>query len=335
MRKNSKIFALTWLAPVLLVTTIDSMAKGDTAQTAMQITQRITSNKNHEVFMPPNILHLRQTTLNSNIDEATFNAIIDRAYDFYQPIVSSYGATLEIMRGWEYDDVNALAGRSGDIWTVIMFGGLARAPEVTADGFALVICHEMGHHLGGYPFSAGATWSGSEGQSDYFATHSCARQMWRDDDNTGFGEHVHPTAKTHCDAEWNHQSERDLCYRVSFAAQSLGDLLGSLEGATASYDTPDETRVSMTRKSHPNAQCRLDTYLAGSLCKVEPNPYQIPGINALIDIDSIYAEQESALQQCSRASHDLSVYGVHDIYRPRCWFRPSLTSRDIAIPVNN
>ena len=69
--------------------------------------------------------------------------------------------------------VNANASQRGRTWIVNMYGGLARRPEITPDGFAMVLCHELGHHMGGFPFVSG--WAANEGQSDLFATLSCGR----------------------------------------------------------------------------------------------------------------------------------------------------------------
>lgn len=84
------------------------------------------------------------------------------------------------MRLW-----NASAQRMGSTWVVNMYGGLARHNEITIDGFALVLCHEIGHHLGGAPKYGGFnTWGTNEGGSDYFATLKCLRRIFQNDDNT-------------------------------------------------------------------------------------------------------------------------------------------------------
>jgi uncharacterized protein YkwD len=59
-------------------------------------------------------------------------------------------------------------------------------------------------------------------------------------------------------------------------------------------DTPDPTVVDKTQSKHPKAQCRLDTYLAGSLCSKAYDVNQIP-------------KDEFAF--CSN--------------RPKCWFKAS------------
>jgi hypothetical protein len=335
MKRINRLIAIVWFT-----STVPAISMGATDQTAAHPAIAADQHQSNEVevseqFLPPNTLHLRKAVQGSGIDEAQFNAIIDQIEAFYQPIVSSHSANLLVGRVWESDSVNAQASQNGNNWIILVAGGIARAPEMTADGFALVMCHEMGHHIGGYPFAASTTWATAEGQADYFATHSCARDLWRDDDNSEYSAQVHPTAKAKCDTEWAYQNERELCYRVTQASQALADLLGALEDTTVSYDTMDPSQVTSTYKGHPDAQCRLDTYLVGSLCNIEYDRDNIPGKFALIDLYSIYSEQEAALQTCARASHDLGVYGVNEAYRPRCWHRPNLTSHDITIPANH
>src|SRR5687768_16763139 len=116
-------------------------------------------------ILPPNDLHLQDNIFEfqSNVSEEEFNRVIERAEDVYGPVMEQFGATLEINRLWDNSTVNASAYQSGRTWYVNMYGGLARRPEVTPDGFAMVLCHELGHHLGGFPFSL--SWAANEGQS--------------------------------------------------------------------------------------------------------------------------------------------------------------------------
>ena len=92
------------------------------------------------------------------IDEIEFNKVIDKVVKIYEPIIAAEGATLDVSRNWEDGTVNAYASRSGDTWQIHMFGGLARHETITSDGFALVVCHEIGHHIGGAPKKT--LWSG-------------------------------------------------------------------------------------------------------------------------------------------------------------------------------
>ncbi|MEN9809018.1 MAG: hypothetical protein RLZZ488_585 [Pseudomonadota bacterium] len=270
---------------------------------------------------PPNKLHLQPIPHErSNISQAQFNSIIRKAEDIYAPVFRAHRATLKIYRYWDDDTVNASANQSGSLWEVNMYGGLARRPEVTPDGFTMVLCHELGHHLGGFSFynDDESTWAANEGQSDYFATQACAREMWKDEpeENTKARKTVKPFAKKVCDTNFTLQPERDICYRTSMAGLSLATLLAKLRKAPApKFETPDTSIVDVTFDEHPDSQCRLDTYVAGSLCSV---PFKMGVIPAKRLSNKFGAEAEREAGKSSCLARD----GWLSAQRPRCWFKP-------------
>lgn len=275
-------------------------------------------------ILPPNDLHLEDNlfTEDANMTEQEFSQIIDSIIDPYRDVVASHGGNLEVKKLWTNSTVNASAQQIGSSWIVNMYGGLARRPEVTQDGFALVVCHELGHHLGGYAFYGNGQWAASEGQSDYFASQACARRVWAADTakNAEFRNNVHPTAKSGCDTAWQTEADQNLCYRIAMAGESLAGLLAALGNATVDFDRPDTSKVSTTNTRHPKGQCRLDTYFAGALCKAEFDPMVIPGRNHPQGQTSVDAEREAAKYSCTRAAfHAMGN-------RPRCWFKPQLES---------
>ena len=270
-------------------------------------------------FLPPNTLHLEDTVLRSNVSEAEFNDAIDKAEEFYKPrIKEAFGGKLKVNRRWDDSTVNASASQMWGTWSANMYGGLARRPEVTTDGFTLVICHEIGHHVAGFPFSS--SWAGDEGQSDYFATLSCARELWREEveTNAAFRDIVPEFPKALCDKVWTNELDQDLCYRSMMGGKSLADLLSALRDTEVDFETPSQNKVNKTSHSHPAGQCRLDTYMAGALCDAEWNPLEIPGKDLGRQRNSADAEEDSAQYTCSR-SQDFEI-GV----RPNCWFASQL-----------
>lgn len=273
-------------------------------------------------FLPDNDLHLQDHPMFAeNMTEEEFVAIIERVESYYAPIVESHGGKLKVEKRWTDRTVNAYAQRVGDDWMVSMFGGLARRSEVTPDGFMLVVCHELGHHLAGFPFSR--SWAANEGQSDFFATQSCAKNIWGSDTatNASFRDTVKETAKQKCDTIYFNTQDQDLCYRTAMAGESLAVLLGALRRSqTPTFETPDSSVVEKTNNSHPQAQCRLDTFLNGALCNVHFDENFIPGSeqggwNGNVKV----AEQESLNNSCSqfKAEHELSM-------RPHCWFKQTI-----------
>jgi hypothetical protein len=257
----------------------------------------------NSMYIPSNMKTL------GGITEDAFNKVMDRVEKIYSPIISAKGKTLFIERNWEDGTVNAYASQSGNTWKVAMFGGLARHEVITADGFALVVCHELGHHLGGLPKKRelfGSTWASNEGQADYFGTMKCLRKYMETENNIDIVKtmDIDPVASAKCNHSFSAPKDIAMCERGAMAGMSLGNLFKALRQSPTQlkFDTPDPSVVSKTNDSHPDSQCRLDTYFAGSLC--DKNHYD----------------------DVSNSNPNTNVCALIDGYnfgtRPLCWYKP-------------
>lgn len=281
----------------------------------------LAANSAHASILPPNDLD-REDNPNfiANITEAQFKEIIEGVVAQYRKPAAKYKAEISVNALWSNSTVNASAQQMGNQWIINMYGGLARRPEVTPDGFALVVCHELGHHFGGFAFKGGQ-WAANEGQADYFATHSCAKEVWRNQKkiNATFREQVGQFEKDKCDNVYDEQDEQDLCYRSAAAGLSLGTLLSKLRNSSEpKFDTPSQTVVKRTDDDHPDAQCRLDTYFQAALCAKKFDPMVIPGKNHPKGQGSLEAEKVAAKYSCTELD------GLELGNRPACWFHTRL-----------
>jgi hypothetical protein len=260
-----------------------------------------------EGFLPKNNLWISVDDKNAKgIDEVQFNSVIDKIEGIYAPIVATYGAELQVVRRWTDGTVNAYAEQIGSSWKVSMFGGLARHRTVTADGFALVVCHELGHHIGGAPKYSSDPWASNEGQSDYFATLKCLRRVWMDENNEEIIKNLDaPRALVDaCSANWANSTDRAICIRGGMAGESVAKLFAALSwGRQPRFDTPDTRVVSRTSDSHPATQCRLDTYFQGALC------------------EKTFTEDVAQNEEVAGTCH--GVTGQTSGLRPLCWFKPT------------
>lgn len=262
-------------------------------------------------FLPENDLWISaQTKSVTGMDEATFNTVIDKVVEIYEPIISSMGKKLNVERKWSDGTVNAYASQSGSTWNVAMFGGLARHEAITPDGFALVVCHELGHHIGGAPKKSswwGSSWASNEGQADYFATLKCLRKTWRAEDNASIVAkmEVPEVVTTKCAEQWTDAVDQVICQRGAMAGLSTANLFKNLRNSDvqADFNTPDPKVVSKTNHNHPAYQCRLDTYFQGALCQIDET----------VDVH----QKDESVGTCYRDSGDTT--GV----RPFCWFKPA------------
>lgn len=287
----------------------------------------------HASFLPKADLDKAQVqAFDNGMTESEFNKIISQIQNAYSPVVTQLGGKLSIRGDWKSTKLNAAASQMFGSWNVQITGALARRAELSADAFTLILCHELGHHLGGFalagspipdvplpiPIPVPATWAANEGQSDYFSTQVCARKLWAADLelNRQFKDKVHPLAQKQCDSQWSSDAERDLCYRVSVGAESIGaTMAGIKQEAVPKIETPDPSVVNKTNDGHPAIQCRLDTLVAGAYCPVVFNQSIIPGKKTPEGHASLEAEKEAAQFSCTA----FSGYSVG--LRPACWFK--------------
>jgi hypothetical protein len=276
-------------------------------------------------FLPPEILLKAQPSAQeSNITEAEFNQAVSGVQDAFAPVVSAMGNNLSISGDWKSTQLNAGSKEIFSSWQVYITGAIARRPEMTTDAITLILCHEMGHHLGGFPFIPSdfpfqPTWAAAEGEADYFSTQVCPHRMWGKavDENAKFRSQVHPFAKTACDASWSTQEQRDLCYRVSVGSEAvIATMAGIMNKPLPNFETPDQKIVDKTNVMYPSIQCRMDTLFHGDLCTASFDPTVIPGKNQGLDTPD--AEREASKFSCMKIS------GFSTGLRPECWFKARL-----------
>lgn len=260
-------------------------------------------------FLPPNDLKIPVGAADSRgILETQFNEVINTIEKIYKPVVAAQGRVLQINRLWTDATVNANASQSGNKDVLNMYGGLARHEAVTMDGFALVVCHELGHHLGGAPRKGGfSSWASVEGQSDYYANLKCLRQVFAEPAAAAFTrtKDSDAVAQQECDAAFTAPADRAVCLRAAMAGKSVARLFMALHNETVApgFDTPDPKVVTALFTDHPATQCRMDTYLQGSLCK-QPVAAPLSGTDA-------------AAGACTRSG------GFTGGFRPLCWYKPA------------
>lgn len=176
----------------------------------------------------------------SGVTEEQFDQVLDKIELVYGPIIRQLGKTLVVNKDWKDGTPNAYAHREGNEWHITMLGGLARLPGMNQMAFAIVACHELGHHLGRFPkYGRNSDWAATEGQADYFATLKCMKRMG---------------------------------WASTAGAKALATVMAKLlKMKPPSRSTRDKSVMLKTFESHPGPQCRLDTYDMGYLCLAKGN----------------------------------------------------------------
>lgn len=266
-------------------------------------------------MFPANNLHFPVNPKAGHMSEGVFKAVLLKVGSLIDQMPKNVQLPrIKIVPMWQNTDVNAYATiteveNNPSVVTqqriIAMFGGLARHPLMTVDGFALVACHEIGHHYGGYP-AKDARWAAAEGQADYYGTSKCLRYVFAGENNEALMKRrgVELTARLRCNHSFpNDREDAAICMRSAMAGLALAKTLASLSKEPPQVDlkTPEKEVVATTNVSYPSDQCRLDTYFRGALC---PEPANSPM--------SFQDPNKGACRQ--RSVFDFAS-------RPVCWFR--------------
>lgn len=261
-------------------------------------------------FLPHNNYKIPINSILANdMTEEQFKSIIKQFEDFFGPKIDrELNQELIIFKSWKSNTVNAYAEKDKGKVMITLYGGLARHKAITPDGLTLVLCHELGHHFGGFPKKNTNVWSSAEGQADYYSTMKCLRRIWAKADNAFalkdvlVPDHV----KLECAKTYVNDQEKILCQRMSMAGKSMALMIQDLDhdSIEPKFETPDELRVRATNIMHPYAQCRLDTVFNGAICPVS---------------EAIEFENDD---ESTGACHE--KLGDTRGTRPRCWFVPRL-----------
>ncbi|MBA2405831.1 MAG: hypothetical protein H0V66_13730 [Bdellovibrionales bacterium] len=256
-------------------------------------------------FMGPTLDPIEEEE--SNLSKKDFNKLIDSVKKVYIPIFKSLKMNFKIENMWEDKQVNAFAGVRGSDRYILLYGGYARHKLMTKDAFLSIICHEIGHHLGGFPKKAGNAWSSSEGQADYFSTLKCMKEVLkRDPDNKEIAEvlELPLEVKKQCKFQYPNENDYYICLRSAKASEEHGIVIADLLTVNTPIEvnlmTPSTEGGLATNLKHPSPQCRVDTKYQGALCNV---PTHIPLDN---------------MDETKGACHfnNFNILGN----RPGCWF---------------
>lgn len=263
-----------------------------------------------EGFLPLNNRKYPVNFKRAGLTLEKYHEAIDRVMKIYEPIIRSNDAQLVVERKWESQTVNAGTFRrdEGKTWVINLYGGYARHPDITQDGYMLVICHEIGHHIGGAPKKfyqeSGIHWASTEGQADYFATLKCLRRVFEIDNNEEIiaAMDIPESIRTECARSFKSPAKFNVCLRTSMAGISVSKVNADVRKVPdPDIEITDSASVESTRNEHPVPQCRLNTYFQGALCPVS---YRIP---------------VSQFDESDGTCHP--VFNFTTGLRPSCWYK--------------
>lgn len=246
-------------------------------------------------FPKTNFVHVESDRYNNGYQKKRYLEVINSFKKVYGPIIEKKGGEFHIIADWTDGAVNAWADRFGNEYQLEIPGGLSRYYLINEAGFVLIICHELGHLLGGRPSKGKRGFISVEGQSDYFASLKCMRRMNREIE-------IKIDRDPEVDLACREIPENQACLASLSGAKSVTSYYAELADEPApSLKKKDPSRVKKTQRGHPKAQCRLDTYRSGALCPVR-------------------FEEEIDEDNFRRGVCHLTRF--QEFARPRCWYSP-------------
>lgn len=241
------------------------------------------------------------------VSEHDFNVVTSTLHKLYAPKIKEKGNVEFVMNAdWQDATVNAYATREVATWTVHVAGGIARGKGMTKDSLALIVCHEIGHHLGGAPRTfLYDGWPSAEGQADYWASSKCLKNYYKElaNEEIKLDSTIPEKIISECSFNFKAYSEIKVCVRTLLASLDFANFLNALPDAKApvSLDASDTRQVKGTNtNNYPRPQCRFDTLYQGALCDVGS--------------DVATSDSDAKIGHCN----DISKPGA----RPRCWYKP-------------
>lgn len=122
-----------------------------------------------------------EAATNSEIQVVDFYTIPVKIISLFQKELASTGYPLKLDAKWESPYFGAGVTLYENQFTIMILGGMTRIDDMTKKAYAAIVCHELGHILGGAPHQTipSAEWSSAEGQSDFFAASVCLPRYFK------------------------------------------------------------------------------------------------------------------------------------------------------------
>lgn len=132
-------------------------------------------------------------------------------------------------------------------YQMMILGGTTRVEDMTVDAYAAIVCHELGHLIGGAPYQtvSAPLWS-SEGQADYFAARTCLPRYFK---SIGVA-----------DSDIKSRVEQSGYEMLSTLAPHSSETRAQLPGLTRFSQIADEVPSTLLY-NYPTLQCRYETFM--------------------------------------------------------------------------
>jgi hypothetical protein len=187
------------------------------------------------------------------LTERQFSETVEQVMMVMKPYFEKHGWALVSATEWANPKENATYGfPSKNTVSLRIFGGVARAKEMSIDALTIVACHEVGH-VYGFISKSGLPQNGFEGEADYIATSFCSQKVWAEFKETKPSPIRLPRAVQAACRRYSRDWE--ICERINRAGFSTARMIARArqQPDTLSFLKPDPTIVPKTLPDRASA----------------------------------------------------------------------------------
>ena len=206
-------------------------------------------------------IHLEEATT-SEVNQAKFYSITSEIYKLF--------SQTNILVNYEWDKPYFTAyahEESAHNFSINFWGGLARIPDMLEETWAFIVCHELGHILGGEPHLSIETlrWASSEGQSDYFAAQICLPRYFKSKIKSNIEQQDYlPFELGLCLKRYEKTEDQSICLQILRAQRGFVAINRYMQN-DEDYEFNREVEFN-NNSSMPTLQCRMNTITDGATC---------------------------------------------------------------------
>lgn len=223
----------------------------------------------------------------ASIDKADYLQLTSALETTYAEQIRTLGGKLKFTLKESTDSPNAFAAKRVDgTWEVTVVETLLSLEEQTKSTLGIILCHEIGHFLGGKPYVVGIQLTPAvrsrapkkmscEGQADYFATSECIKTLTRKlpdlfSDNKGL---LNPSIGEECNQAYEDQEDKNQCFETLVASYQTvlvyQKMLKEMNVPAGFFGKIENDRTDRTLNSvgeYPSLDCRYQTFINGTMC---------------------------------------------------------------------
>ena len=224
---------------------------------------------------------LSANMISAKVNEIDFHHLSSSLIRIYSKQIQELSGNLKItLKDAHNENPNSYASkRENGVWEVTIISSLLQLEQIGPASLGMILCHEIGHFLGGHPYVIGRQLTAAvrarapkkmsaEGQADYFASQFCFKELVHTLPGLLYETHFYPI-----DTVTENNCQDDTCiksihtsYETTLVYQELMRHFDVHESFFGNLDSPPTDRTLNYVGEYPTLECRFETFVSGLTC---------------------------------------------------------------------